>query len=322
MAPSFARPFLSLGLLFTLAACATDSTGPVELAPETTLPLRYLSTIGPLGANLPQLGIRGMGFGGPALQFAPVSFRASTNAMLAARLAALPGGAMAALALSSPTCVADAVGAGVDSDGDGVPNDATWTFTAANCTTYDSATGEAYLTRGSYRIRDTNDDLYGFQFDVNALTVRRTNGNVEHTWAEVVYNMNESARTTATAGTYHLVVDASSASGDNVTWSAQRSRYDLTESFTPTGTIVAGGPLPDGTMTISGTADLALADVGPPVRLVFQLVGTAPLVYDNGCPGVTSGAFEMRLNGSTTEGVHVVYSACAGHYEPLGAGTL
>lgn len=316
------RAVVGASLILLPVACATDSTGPVDIAPATVFPMRYLSTVGAVGVNLPQIGLRGMGFGGVALQVAPGALPGSKNADLAARLSAIPEGALAVMVLASPACTPDVVGGGTDSDGDGIPNDATYTFTAANCTTYDSATGEAYLTRGSYRVRDTNDDLYGFQFDVNALTISRKNGAPATSFADVVYNINESARTTATGGTYHFVADATSDNGDATQFSAQRTRYDLTETFTPTATIPAGGPLPDGTMTISGTAEYDLTETGPPARVVLQLVGTSPLLYDDACPGLTGGEFEMRLNGSPTEGIHILYAACAGHYEPIGAGTL
>jgi hypothetical protein len=202
-----------------------------------------------------------------------------------------------------------------------VPDDALITYSAANCTVYDSATGHAYLGRGTYRIRDTNDDLYGFQLDVTDLSSREID-EASHVFNDQLFNITETARTTATGGTYHLVLDSWFGTGDPAQWEGRRTRYDITQSFAPVGAIIAGGPLPDGTLTMSGTADYIISDLGPPVRLTLQLITTVPMVYDDGCGGFTSGAHEMRLNGSASEGVHVVFSSCVGHYEPIEAGTL
>jgi hypothetical protein len=317
------RIFLAASLLFLPAACGEEEHGDVELAPETLFPLRYLTDVGITGTGLPQQGIRGIGFGTPFLDVYPGAPSPSTQAALVARLSVLPEGALAVMVLTSPTCNPDIVGAAVDTDGDGIPNDATTTYTAANCTVYDSATGNAYLGRGSYRLRDTNDDRYGFRFEMTNVSVRQFEGDpIEFT--EVHYNVTETANTTATGGTYRIIVDAASLSGDYISnrSSARRIRWDITQGFVPVGTIPLGGPLPDGTLTVSGTMDLTLSDYDAPARMKLNISTTVPLIYDDGCGGFTSGAHEMRLNGSTTEGVHVVFAACVGHYEPIGAGTL
>jgi hypothetical protein len=317
------RAFVAVCLLAFTSACAEEDRGSVELVPETLFPLRYLSDVGNTGVGLPQQGLRGIGFGSPFLDVYPGATPVAMHAAFVARLSALPGGAAAAMVLTSPTCMPDVVGAAVDTDGDGIPDDATTTYTVANCTVYDSATGDAYIGRGSYRLRDTNDDRYGFRFDMTNLSIQQYEGD-PIAFTNVTYNVTETARTTATGGTYHIVVDAGSLSGDYTTnsSSARRIRWDITEGFVPVGTIPVGGPLPDGTLTVSGSIDLTISDLGAPARVVLQVVTTVPMIYDDGCGGLTSGAHEMRVNGSATEGVHVVFAACEGHYEPMGAGTL
>jgi hypothetical protein len=316
------RIFALAAFLLLPASCGEEVQGEVELEPETLFPLRYLFDVGNTGVGLPQQGLRGMGFGPPFLDVYPAAAGNALQQALLTRLAMLPEGEMAAMVLTSAACIPDVVGAEVDTDGDGIPDDATTTYTATNCTVYDSATGDAYLGRGSYRLRDTNDDRYGFRFEMTNVSIRQFEGDpIDFT--NVTYNVTETARTTATSGTYHIVVDAWSSSGNYSTGtSARRVRWDITQNFNPLGSIPVGGPLPDGILSVSGDMDLTISDLGAPARMQLQVVTTVPLIYDDGCGGLTSGAHEMRLNGSTTEGVHVVFAACEGHYQPIGAGVL
>jgi hypothetical protein len=316
------RLVMLVGLLCLPTACGEVVQGDVELEPETLFPLRYLFDVGNTGVGLPQHGLRGMGFGAPFVDVYPGPAPSAMRAALLTRLALLPGGDVAAMVLTSPACTPAVVGAEIDTDGDGIPDDATTTYTATNCTVYDSATGNAYLGRGSHRLRDTNDDRYGFRFEMMDLSIRQYEGD-PISFVNVTYNVTETARTTATSGTYRIVVDASSLSGDYTSGSSARHiQWDITQTFTPVGTIPVGGPLPDGTLTVSGDLDVTISDLAAPARMQLEVVTTVPLIYDDGCGGLTSGAHEMRLNGSTTEGVHVVFAACEGHYQPIGAGVL
>lgn len=84
--------------------------------------------------------------------------------------------------------------------------------------------------------------------------------------------------------------------------------------------IPAGGPIPDGTFTLAGTLE---ATVPPWGRLVTQIVTTTPLAYTDACGGDVSGKMEMRLNGSTEEGVLIKWLSCGNtRYEFLGSGVL
>jgi hypothetical protein len=270
---------------------------------------------------LPGFEIRGMGFGGPLLFASRGNAPLSAGRFLEARVASIPGGELAVRVLSSPTCLPDIFGGGVDTDADGVPDDRTATYTPANCTVYDTADGTSYLVRGVYRIRDTNDDRYGLQVDMTDFSVREFDGS-DNSYQSVFYNLTETSHLTATGGSYHLLLDATGTSSDAFGPSARHIRYDIIGGFTPAGTVPVGGPLPDGTLTMSGDLDISTAADQGAARVKLVLRTIQPLIYDDGCPGVSSGRFEMRLNGSTTEGIHVAYSACHGNYEPIGAGVL
>lgn len=321
MSPRLTRALLGASLLLLPAACAEEDHGSVELVAATEFPVWMYQEVGPIGVQFPSFGIQALDFGIPFINAAQGAASASPSAFLASRIASYPGGDLAARVLSSPSCLPDKVGAGIDTDGDGIPNDATSTYTAANCTVYDSATGDAYLVRGVYRLRDTNDDRFGFRLDITNLSVRSYDG-TDNSHQTVFYNAIETAQTTANAGSYRLILDAEGNSSDFTGPYARRIHYDLTEGYVPVGTVPVNGPLPDGTFTMNGNVEITSAGEHGAARVVLQLRTTLPLVYDDGCAGIVTGAHEMRLNGSTTEGIHVVYAGCSGHYEPLGAGTL
>ena len=53
------------------------------------------------------------------------------------------------------------------------------------------------------------------------------------------------------------------------------------------------------------------------------LVVTDPLHFESGCTAADDGELELRLNGSTAEGVLVKYLDCGNYYwEFLGSGVL
>jgi hypothetical protein len=310
-----------LGLLLFGTGCGEEIHGDVELASEELFPPRYLERVGNIAVGFPTYGIRGIGFDGPFIPVPPDPYPAEMNAVVAERLSRLPGGASAAAVFASPSCLPEVLGLGTDSDADGIPDDATVTYSVANCTVYDSATGDIYLGRGSYRVRDTNNSLYGFRVDIVDLSVRDYDG-ARGITNDAVYNITETSTTSATGGTYHLVLDGWSSSLGSGFNTAQRFRWDLTQSFDPVGSIPAGGPLPDGILTVSGTADLTISEDDAPARMSMTIVGQTSLVYDDGCESFTSGSYQLRLQGTTTEGVQVVYAGCTGYFEPIGAGVL
>jgi hypothetical protein len=318
------RPLHALvgaALLLVVGACGDDSSGPTGVTPESTMPVQYIGTFGSTGVGLPDLGADAMGFGGSNISLAAGATPEGTKAGVAAHLSRFAGGATAQLVLASPDCTPDEVGAATDSDGDGIPNDATLTFTVANCTVYDTATGNAQLVRGVYRIRDTNDDLYGFQVTLTDFHVRNFDA-ASGFVSDVLYNATETGKTTAGSASYHLVLDANITQGDTGGMQAQKVKYDILESFDPSGTITDGDPLPNGAFTMSGTLDATITSFGIPTRIVVQLVTPDPMSYTSGCGGIDSGEYEMRVNGSTTEGVLIHFDSCSGYYEALGAGTL
>lgn len=310
-------------LLCAVAACSSDSSSPSGPSPSTTFPVQFIDLFGSTGTQLPTLGSNAMNFGGSNINLAAGATPSAAKAMLAAHMAPFAGGKTFQAVLASPTCVPDqSAGSATDTDGDGVPDDATLTFTAANCTVYDTATGDAQLIRGVYHIRDTGNNVYGFQVDITDLHVRNYNGSSPHDFTDISYNATESANVTTTNGTYHLVLHAVIAQGDDSSSTGQDVRYDFTDAYAANSAISFPNPLPNGTFTISGTLDATVTQFGIPVRVVLDLVTPSTMSYGNACGDVSDGNYEMRVHGNPSEGLLIHFDSCNSYWEPLGAGAL
>ncbi|HVX89541.1 MAG TPA: hypothetical protein VG940_11470, partial [Gemmatimonadales bacterium] len=99
-----------------------------------------------------------------------------------------------------------------------------------------------------------------------------------------------------------------------------QAKYDVTGKYTSNGAVPAGGPMPDGTLTVTGSLDATLPAAG---RLVVDIVTTDPIHYESSCPGNDTGEMELRLSGNASEGVHVKWIGCSdAAYEFIGSGVL
>jgi hypothetical protein len=312
----------SLGLF--LISCGDDSDGGGAGAPITTFPAALVETFGATGNVLVEYAGSAFDFNGSSVSLAPGATSAQKVSGDIARvleLVALRGGPRLSPAfLSSPTCTPTTTGAATDTDADGIPNEMTIEFTAANCTVTDTATGSDTVQRGLVRYRDTSDDLYGFDMDIDELHQSNYDGTTEN-WTHQTVVVHENARTTTSGGTWSLVIRSDLRAGTADTLEiAQRVNYDVKGTYTSNGAVPAGGPIPDGAISISGTIDATLQNWG---RLVVSLVVTSPLQYESSCPAVDDGELELRLNGDTDQGVLVKYLDCGNYYwEFLGSGVL
>jgi hypothetical protein len=320
------RAFVGAFATILVAACGGDDNGPSGPSAETTFPAMMVETFGETGALLADYAVSAIDFNGTNVGFAPGVSRVSADpGQLLARFTTLvrrngEGPQLGPWAVSSPSCAPTITGAGTDTDADGVPDDMLVEYTAANCTVTDTATGDVTVTRGTLRYRDTNNSLYGFDVTVTALRQDTYDGS-SHYWNRQVISVHETAKTTTTGGTWALVIDSDLASGtaDTTQYSAQ-AKYDVTGKYTSNGAVPAGGPMPDGTLTVGGTLDATLPTSG---RLVMDIVTTNPIHYESSCSGNDAGEMELRLNGSTSEGVHVKWTGCSGAaYEFIGSGVL
>jgi hypothetical protein len=319
------RALVGASVLIVAGACGGDDNGSSGPASEATFPAHMVETFGQTGVLLSEYAVSAMDFGGTNVGLAPgVRPASAIPAQVLARLTALarlqPGATPFASAMFSASCTPATVGSGTDTDADGIPDDMTVTYTAANCTVTDTATGDVQVSRGVIRYRDTNDNLYGFDLTVTDLRQDSYDASSDQ-FDHSVINVHESAKTTTTGGTWGLVISAviRQGVGDTVTFSQDVS-YNVSGKLTSNGAIPAGGPMPDGTLTLSGNVTATLPTAG---HLSVDLVTTTPIHYESTCPGNDSGKMEMRLNGNAAEGVLVRWISCGyANWEFLGTGTL
>jgi hypothetical protein len=266
-------------------------------------------------------------FGGTNIGFAPPITSAanpqSPQAVITRLMTlamAQQGATFSSAFLSSATCTPTVTGAATDTDADGIPDDMLVQYTAANCTVTDTATGDIAVQRGTLRYRDTSDELYGFDLTVTDLRGSQYDG-ATGDWNDQTVEAHETAKTTTSGGTWSLFLDAKIKQGtDAVVEVEQAVKYDVKGTYTSNGAVPAGGPIPDGTISLSGSIDATLPATG---RLNMTLVTTTALHFESTCTDVDTGKMEMRLNGNAAEGLLIRWLSCGtASYEFLGSGVL
>lgn len=321
------RAALGAFALIFAASCGSDSNGPSGPSAETTFPASMVETFGATGALLADYAVSAIDFNGTNVGFfAPGAARPNTGAaQLLDRFNALirmngAGPQLGPWAVSSPSCTPTITGSGTDTDADSIPDDMLVEYTAANCTVTDTATGDVTVTRGTLRYRDTNNSLYGFDLTVTSLRQDTYDGTTNG-WNRQVISVHETAKTTASGGDWTLVIDANIAQGtDDTVQFSQKVAYNVSGKYTSNGAVPAGGPMPDGTVTVNGSIDATLPAVG---RLVTEVVTTTPLHYESSCSANDTGEMEVRLKGNAAEGVHVKWIGCDdAAFEFIGSGVL
>lgn len=311
-----------LGL--SLVSCGDDEGGD-GLTPGTTVhPLAIEGAVGSVVSMAYSAGIA-LNFGFSTLGFSadPASIRSRAAADLL-RHAALQDGDVVdprfAALLSSPDCTPTETGGDVDTDADGIPDDLTVEYTAANCTVTDTATGSYQLIRGRVRYRDIEGALHGFEMVLEGIRHDELDG-TDGSWFTRTTTSRERAEVSATGGVWTLESDVTASNGFGAeTQNAGKTVREIRVTYAPTGAIPVGGPLPDGVFRISGSVDETTLRYG---RLIWGMVTTADLDYASGCSGPDAGTVEMRLDGDPTEGILVKILGCIEFdWEFLGSGVL
>lgn len=188
-----------------------------------------------------------------------------------------------------------------DTDGDGVPDDATWTFTAEACTETDSAGNRSVVT-GSVGLSDPGLTA-GYDLDLNSLTAAYFESGAVTPTVLLGLDGQWSLRGTSDA--------LSLAQHYNFDLTVPAHAAELTNSLdvvfsADAGDIAWGVPLPDGTLTIDGTWGARVDDRSHALRLHTIL----PLVYDDACGGFVGGVLEASGDGGD---VRVTWTACGQH---------
>ena len=164
-----------------------------------------------------------------------------------------------------------------DSDGDGVPDDATYLFTAPPCR-FTGWRGGTLDIVGSLRIRDPNSTSAGFGYDATLTGLRSRFTSAD---AKLIYDVTRNGTRTLSGGalqglllTADLQVIRTFAGQPDAAIDQQWSL-----NFTPATSLQINAPLPSGTLDIAGTVDWTRGTE----HFVLTVTTPTPLQYDAGC---------------------------------------
>lgn len=245
---------------------------------------------GALAAALYAAGIRGRALG---LVGAPPVFRSGSACM--------------------PTLAGalDSANAPLDTDGDGIPDSVTATYTNGNCTVYDSASATTFTFTGTFKLVDIG-TVFGFRLLVDLHYTLTSPSESSH------LTMTGSETFTVSSTVADLLVDLTTndtvtASGHTISTQIQNQLHFV---FTANqgSSIVLGSPIPDGTMDITGHVGTTLQ--GQPGSFSFDITTPTLLAYSAACdaannnPPFTAGKIIGAFTGYATAGFSVTFTGC------------
>jgi hypothetical protein len=308
-----AWPLMAAGL-WLLGGCGGDS-GP---AMASSISQTEASAVGTAAAS--QLG----GVAGGLAQFSSPSVggvgagvfgaRAPTGRFVAATVGRVNPRIRQGLALLQQDCT-PAVSDPTDTDQDGIEDNATVVFSAANCTFVDATTGLTVSATGTVHIQDTDNTTTVFGYDLNFTRFQVMLTDPTGAYPDISTGINGSYTTTVTlltaSATENVATDLTVAGSrvyvDHSVWTVA---YDPAQgSIDPANaTLPAGNFTVDGNYTYAGDAD------GRTATWSFGINTTAPLAYDGSCTDVdwpfSSGQVNVYLSGRQTVGFTVDYAGC------------
>ncbi|MEP6835142.1 MAG: hypothetical protein ABJB74_17275 [Gemmatimonas sp.] len=219
-----------------------------------------------------------------------------------------------------------------DSNGNGIPDDKTTTFTAANCSY--TSNGYAFVVTGTIRQQDLN-GIYGYRVTYGTFSSVAKKG--DSTITQTADGTIEYAFATATSARTQDGVSVTT-SVTAPTGSATLARTaNLAGTFTPSNgnILVRTAPLPTGTLLLSGTLNVIATATGnqiptggPSSQTVSMLISTATALNANiGCSGdasLNAGELQATVGGSQTGAANIKFTACgqggSGPTTPSGGG--
>jgi hypothetical protein len=199
-----------------------------------------------------------------------------------------------------------------DSDGDGVPDDATYVFTAPPCR-FTGWRGGTFDIVGSLRIQDPSATLgFGYEATLTGLRSRFTSAD-----SKVIYDVTRNGTRTLSGSVSGLTLTAElqlirTFAGHPD--AAVDKQWSL--NFTPATQLQINTPLPSGSLDIAGTIDWTRG----PEHLVLTVTTPTPLEYDAGCTDTVQRirAGEMTATGTFGEAeglVRIRWRGCASEPE-------
>ena len=196
-----------------------------------------------------------------------------------------------------------------DGDGDGVPDDASYTFTAPPCR-YTSVRGFTLDVVGQLRIADPVPDTAGFGAGI-AVTALRFSLSDEDGENDYSVIRNGTMTLTGTAAGLELATDLQ-VQRTFTGLSDGHAVHVWTVGFDPEATLQINQPLPSGSLTVSGSVGWAR---GSTENFDLTVTTAAPLHYDAGCDeaGQRFDDGELRVSGTFGETpgyVRIVWEGC------------
>lgn len=229
---------------------------------------------------------------------------ASTSSMTAASLVD-QGSSVSAFAVQSatqpPACVTVSPNPPVDTDGDGVPDNATYTF---NCTRTRITGGTTKVT-GNATLGDPG---VGFNLSLSSLTTEVKNGD-----GSLSYTAVRNGTRAATGGSTQITLTHSltvtrTTTGNPTATITNASNLGFTAASG--SSIVQGQPLPSGTISASGSYGWVRGSE----NFNFQFSTPTQLTYDTGCSSdlkITAGVLKATLVGTGTNGfIRITFNGC------------
>jgi hypothetical protein len=277
-----------------LGACSGDKQGPSPVA----LTEQNAQTVADLSLSLVATSLDGLNIN--ALNFSDFG----GVSLAASRLVApAPGLSLSNFALDG--CPSFSPDPPIDTDQDGVPDNALFTFDPQFCTTTDQ-NGTSVVT-GSVRVSDPASVAIGFDLDINTLQLTFTSATGS---GDFGISMDGTRSLRGSASLITLDEDFSlgvSAGGQSASVMAGHSVSFTAESGS---SIVFDGPLPNGSLNLSGNFQA----VAPDAFFNLVLSTPEPLIYDSSCGfGGDVVAGVLRAAASSQQGaaaVQVTLNGC------------
>lgn len=196
-----------------------------------------------------------------------------------------------------------------DTDGDGVPDDASYTFTAPPCR-YTEVRGFTLDVVGQLRIVDPVPDTAGFGANI-ALTDLRFSLSAEDSDLDYDVRRNGIMSLTGSPAGLELVTDLQ-VQRSFTGLSDALAEHRWTVGFDPETTLQINLPLPNGSVTVAGTVGWSR---GENENFELTITTVTPLHYDASCEA-TGQRFddgELRVSGTfgeTPGSVRIVWEDC------------
>jgi hypothetical protein len=175
---------------------------------------------------------------------------------------------------SIPACVTPSSAA--DSDGDGVPDDATYIFTAPPCE-FPGWRGGSLDIVGQLRVQDPLPSNAGFGYEATLTDLRSRFASADNS---TIYDVIRNGRRTLSGSTTGLLLTADLQVRRNFTGHPDATvDKQWAVNYTPATPLQINGPLPSGSLDIAGTADWNRGNE----HFEFTITTPTPLQYDAGC---------------------------------------